>query len=368
MTSAGEFSGRSCANSRHWCALNVRQSKRGCGTGTGAGAYRLRVKAAIVTRYGPPDVVEIRDMPAPVPRDNEVLVRVHASTVCYGDRIMRAGPLLVRLMNGIREPKTKVLGVDLSGTVAAVGTRVTRFAPGDRVFGSRGDKFGAHAEFACVAEDGLLAHKPANMTLEDAAAVFVGAACSLHFLRKARIQRGERVLVHGASGSLGTFAVQLAKHYGAHVTAVCGTANVELVRSLGADEVIDYTKRDFTREGAAYDVICDVVGMAGFPHSVRALKPRGRYLLVGFQGGVLAIVSALLRGLLVHLRGRAVFMTGAAAPVQADLEFLKTLIEAGRLRSVVGRTYALRDIAEAYRYADTGHKVGNVVVLIGDTV
>ena len=325
------------------------------------------MKAAVLTRYGPPDSVEIQDIPAPVPRDNEVLVRVHASTVCYGDRMIRSGPPIVRLMNGIRRPKTNVLGVDLSGTVAAVGTRVTRFAPGDQVFGSRGDKFGAHAEFACVAEDGLLARKPANMTLEDAAAIFVGAACSLHFLRKARIQPGERVLVHGASGSLGTFAVQLAKYYGAHVTAVCGTANVELVRSLGADDVIDYTKRDFTREGVAYDVICDVMAMAGFPHNLRALKPRGRYLFVGFPSGVPAIVSALLNGLWVHLRGRAVFMAGPAAPVQADLEFLKTLIEAGHLRSVVGRTYAMRDIAEAHRYADTGHKVGNVVVLIGDT-
>jgi NADPH:quinone reductase-like Zn-dependent oxidoreductase len=325
------------------------------------------VKAAVVTRYGPPEVVEIRDMPAPVPRDNEVLVRVHASTVCYGDRMVRSGPPIVRLMNGMRRPKHRVLGVDLAGTVIAIGKRVTRFTPGDQVFGSRGE-FGAHAELVCVAEDHFLAHKPANMTLEDAAAIFVGGVCSLHFLRKARIQPGECVLVHGASGSLGTFAVQLAKHYGAHVTAVCSASNVDLVRSLGADEVIDYTKRDFTRESAAYDVICDVMAMAGFPRSVRALKPRGRYLFVGFPDGGLAIASTLLHGLWVHLRGRAVFMAGPAAPVQADLEFLKTLIEAGRLRSVVGRTYALRDIAEAHRYADTGHKVGNVVVLIGDTV
>jgi NADPH:quinone reductase-like Zn-dependent oxidoreductase len=326
------------------------------------------VKAAVVTRYGPPEVVEVRDVPAPVPRDNEVLIRVHASTVCYGDRLIRSGPLMVRLMNGIRRPKINVLGVDLSGTVVAVGSRVTRFAPGDEVFGSRGEQFGGHAEFACVAEDGFLAHKPANMSLEDAAAIFVGAACSLHFLRKARLQPGERVLIHGASGSLGTFAVQLAKHFGAHVTAVCSTANADLVRSLGADDVIDYTTRDFTQEGAVYDVICDVMAKAGFPRSVRALKPRGRYLLVGFPVGVPAIASALLRGLWVHLRRRAVFITGAAAPVQADLEFLKTLVEAGRLRSVVGCTFGLRDIVEAHRYADSGHKVGNVVVLIGDAV
>lgn len=307
-------------------------------------------------------------MPTPVPRENEVLVRVHASTVCYADRMIRSGPLVVRLMNGFRRPRTGVLGAELSGTVAAVGKRVTRFAAGDQVFASRGGKFGGHAEFACVAEDGFLAHKPGNMRLEDAAAVFVGGACALHFLRKARIQPGERVLVHAASGSLGTFAVQLAKHYGAHVTAVCGPANVELVQSLGADEVIDYTKRDFTRDGAAFDVICDVMDKAGFPRSVRALKPRGRYLFIGFPDGARAIASALMNGLWVHLRGRAVFMAGPAAPVQADLAFLKELIEAGRLRAVVGRTYPLCDIVEAHRYADTGHKVGNVVVLIADTV
>jgi len=336
--------------------------------GRESGRIALRVKAAVVTRYGPPEVVEIRNVPTPVPRENEVLVRVHASTVCYADRMIRSGPLIVRLMNGLRRPRTAVLGAELSGTVAAVGKRVTRFAAGDQVFASRGGKFGGHGEFVCVAEDGFLAHKPVNISLEEAAAIFIGGVCSLHFLRKARIQPGERVLVHGASGSLGTFAVQLAKYYGAHVTAVCGTANVELERSLGADEVIDYTKRDFTREGATYDVICDVMDKAGFPRSVRALKPRGRYLFIGFPDGALAIGAALLNGLWLHMRGRAVFIAGPAAPAQADLEFLKELIEAGCLRSVVGRTYPLCDIVEAHRHADTGHKVGNVVVLIADRV
>jgi NADPH:quinone reductase-like Zn-dependent oxidoreductase len=202
------------------------------------------------------------------------------------------------------------------------------------------------------------------MTMEEAASLFVGAACSLYFLRKASIQPGERVLVHGASGSLGTFAVQLAKHFGAHVTAVCGTSNVELVRSLGADAVIDYTRQDFTQDSPGYDVICDVMGKAGFPHSLRALKPGGRYLLVGFPDGVLAIIAALLRGMWAHIIGRAVFMAGPAAPVQADLEFLKTLIERGELRSVIGRTFALDQIVDAHRHADTGHKVGNLVVVI----
>src|SRR5262245_11979265 len=296
------------------------------------------MKAAVITRYGPPEVFEIRDVPAPAPRDHEVLVRVHASTVCFGDRMIRQGPLLVRLMNGLRRPKTAILGADLAGTVVATGNSVTRFAPGDEVFGSRGEKFGAYAEFACVSEDGFLARKPANMTMEEAATVFVGAVCSLYFLRKARIQPEERVLVHGASGSLGTFAVQLARHYGAHVTAVCGPANADLVTSLGADAVIDYTKEDFTRDGPIYDVVCDVMGKAGFPGSLRALKPGGRYLLVGFPDSVLAIVSALVRGLWAHITGRAVFLTGPAVPVQADLvvmsvrEQQRVYCRSGRLR------------------------------------
>ena len=326
------------------------------------------MKAAIVTRYGPPEVLEIRDVPAPVPGDDEVLVRVHASSVCYGDRIIRQGPLLVRLMGGLRRPKAAILGCDLSGTVVSVGRNVTRFAPGDQVFGSRGDKFGAYAELACVSQNGFLARKPPTMTLEQAATMFVGGVCSLYFLRKARIQPGERVLVHGASGSLGTFAVQLAKHYGAHVTGVCGTSNVDLVTSLGADAVVDYRRDDFTRGGPVYDVICDVMGKAGFPRSLRALKPGGRYLLVGLSGGLLAIAAALLRGLWAHVTGRAVFMAGPAAPVQADLEFLKTLAERGELRSIIGRTYTLDQIAEAHRHADTGHKVGNLVVVVAGAI
>jgi len=322
------------------------------------------MKAAVATRYGPPEVLEIRDVPAPVPQDDEVLVRVHASTVCYGDRIIRRGPLLVRLLNGLRRPRTTILGADLAGTVLVVGKNVRRFVPGDQVFGSKGSKFGGYAELACVAENGFLATKPANLTLEEAASVFVGGVCALYFLRKARVRPGERVLVHGASGSLGTYAVQLAKHYGAHVTAVCGPANMTLVQALGADAVIDYTTQDFTRDEQSYDVICDVLGKAGFPHSVRALAPRGRYLLIGFPDGVPAIAAALLRGLWLHVRGRAVFVAGPAKPARDDLEFLKSLIEGGELRPVIGRTFALRDIVEAHRHADTDHKVGNVVIVV----
>jgi NADPH:quinone reductase-like Zn-dependent oxidoreductase len=301
-----------------------------------------------------------------MPADREVLVRVQASTVCFADWMIRTGPPLVRVMNGLLRPKVQILGVDLAGTVESVGRSVTRFAPGDEVFGSRGDKFGAHAEYACVAEDGYLAHKPANMSLEEAATVFVGGCCALYFLRKAAIQPGERVLVHGASGSLGIFAVQLAKHFGARVTGVCGPANVELVRSLGADEVIDYTRQDFTRNAGSYDVICDVLAKAGFPRSMRSLKRGGRYLHVGMPLEIARIGTVLLRGFWTHVTGAARFVVGAAAPVQADLDYLKRLIEAGELRTVIGRSYPLREIAEAHRYAESGHKIGNVVILVNN--
>ena len=323
------------------------------------------MRAAVTTGYGPPEVVEVREVPAPIPAGNEVLVRVLGSSICYGDRMFRSGPLLIRVLTGFRV-KHRILGVDLAGIVEAVGKDVTRFAPGDEVYGARGDKFAAHAEFACVPEDGFLAHKPASMTFEEAGTVFVGAVCSLYFLRKAKLVPGERVLIHGASGSLGVFAVQLAKHFGAHVTAVCSGRNADLVRSLGADEVIDYTARDFVEDGPVYDVIMDVLGQAGFPRSVRALEPGGRYLLVGFSGGLGSIARALVSGALLHLRGRARFITGAAAPTQADLVFLRQLIEGGKLRTVIGRSHTLDEIVEAHRYADSGHKVGNVAVLIED--
>ena len=322
------------------------------------------MKAAVSLRYGPPEILTVADVPMPVLGDREVMVRIRASTVCYGDWTIRKGPPLVRVMNGLMRPKVQVLGVDLAGVVESVGRLVTKFTPGDQVFGSRGDKFGAHAEYACVAEDGFLAPKPLNMGLEEAATVFVGGCCALYFLRRANIQPNERILIHGASGSLGIFAVQLAKHFGAHVTGVCGPANLDLVKSLGADQVIDYTKQDFTERAGSYDVICDVLAKAGFPRSLHALKRGGRYLHVGLPMGVAPISAVLMRGGLAHVTGAARFLFGPALPVQEDLYYLKRLIEAGNLRTVIGHSYPLTEIAEAHRYAESGHKVGNVVILV----
>lgn len=324
------------------------------------------MKAAVYTRYGPPDVLEIKDVAKPVPGDNEVLVRIHATTVCAADwRMRKADPFFIRVMNGIRAPrKIPILGVEFAGTVESVGKAVTRFGEGDPVFGSTGFKFGTHAEYACLPEDGLLAIKPVNMTFEEAAAVLFGAASALHFLRKAKIQAGQKVLIYGASGSVGVFAVQLAKHFGAHVTGVCSTANLDLVKSLGADEVVDYTREDFSRAGRVYDTVFDTVGKSGFSRSLKSLKRGGSYVLVGGSGRLSDILEVILRGMWISSTGAAKVISGVANATPEDLSFLKGLIEAGKLRTVIDRRYPLAEIAEAHRYAEAGHKKGHVVILL----
>ena len=329
----------------------------------------LRMKAAVITRYGPPGVVEIREVGRPTPRDDEVLVHVRASTVSAADwRIRKADPFVVRFLAGLTRPtKIRIGGMELAGTVESVGTRVTRFAPGDEVFGGTLFRLGAHAEYVCVPEI-LLAMKPVNLPPEEAAAVFFGGITVWGFLAKAHIRPGDRVLVYGASGSVGVFAVQLAKHFGAHVTAVCSTANLALVKSLGTDEVVDYTKEDFSEEGRVYDMVFDTVGRSGYWRSLRSLKRRGYYILVAGLGQKWFIANALgslLGGIWASATGAAkVIGTPKRGETTERLLFLKELIEAGKLRTVIERRYSLDEIAEAHRHAEAGHKKGHVLIVL----
>jgi len=323
------------------------------------------MKAAVYRRYGPPEVVHIEDVEKPSPGDNEVLVRVHATTVAAADwRLRRAKPFLVRIMTGLLRPKKRILGMEFSGTVESVGKSVTAFRAGDQVFGSAGFAFGAHAEYVCLPATGALAIKPLNMPLEQAAAVLFGATSALHFLRQANIRPGQNVLIYGASGSVGVFAVQLAKHFGARVTGVSSTANLELVKSLGADEVIDYTREDFSKAGRVYDVVCDTVGKSGFSRTLRCLKRGGFYLRVGASGGLLSILGSMLRGMWISVTGAAKVLGGMARLAPGDLALFKELIESGELRTVIDKRYGLAEIAEAHRHAEAGHKKGHVLILI----
>lgn len=324
------------------------------------------MKAAVYHRYGPPEVVRIEEVARPVPKDDEVLVRVQATTVCAADwRLRKPDPFFIRFMIGLRRPtKVQVLGMELAGTVEAVGAAVTRFHVGDCVFGGTGFAMGAHAEYACVRESGTLALQPANMTTEEAAAVMFGGITALHFLRLAKVEAGQRVLVYGASGSVGVFTVQLAKYFGAHVTGVASGGNLPLVRSLGADAVVDYTKEDFAKAGRVYDVVFDTVGKSGFSRSLSCLKRGGCYVRVGGSGRVSEMLGGMLRSLWVSRTGAAKVIGGVARGNAADQSFLKELIEAGKLRTVIDRRYPLEQIAEAHRYAEAGHKKGHVVVTI----
>src|SRR2546425_4614079 len=309
------------------------------------------MKAAVYHRYGPPEVVQIKDVEKPVPKDNEVLVRIHATTVTAGDwRMRRAAPFIVRFMNGLGRPKKiQILGMEFAGKVESVGKAVTRFGEGDQVFGSTGFKFGTHAEYVCLPEDARLAIKPVNMTFEEAAAVLFGGVSALHFLRKANIQPGQKVLIYGASGSVGIFAVQLAKHFGAHVTGVCSTANLDLVKSLGADAVVDYTKEDFSSAGRVYDTVFDTVGKSGFSRSLKSLKRGGFYVRVGGSGRLSSILGDMLRGMAISITGAAKVIGGIAGGAAGGLSFFKGLIEARNVKTVSDKRDSLYEIAEAHR-------------------
>jgi NADPH:quinone reductase-like Zn-dependent oxidoreductase len=317
------------------------------------------MRAVVYDRYGPPDVLRLADVERPVPKEDDVLVKVHATTVNRTDCGWRsAKPFFTRYFIGLLRPKRKILGMELAGEVETVGTAVSEFGVGDHVFGVKG--FGAHAEFVCIRESAPVAHKPAGMTFEEAAAVCDGASIALSCLGNADLRKGRSILVYGASGSIGTAAVQLASYFGAHVTAVCNTKNVELVRSLGADEVIDYTQEDFTKNGKTYDVIFDAVGKHSFRRCRRSLKPGGIYIETDL--GFLWHVPVL--ALLTRLLGDKRVKLGIARYRKKDVLFLKELIEAGKYRAVIDRCYPLEDVVEATRYVETQQKTGNVVLTV----
>jgi NADPH:quinone reductase-like Zn-dependent oxidoreductase len=324
--------------------------------------YRSGMKAVVQDRYGPPGVLRIEEVVRPVPKDDELLIRVRASTVTQTDTHARQpDPFLWRLAFGLRRPRSRTLGVELAGEIEAVGATVREFKVGDAVFGRPSSYFGAHAEYICVSERAALAPKPAGMSFYEAAAVCDGAAQALDTLRKADVQKGSRIVVYGASGSLGTAAVQLARHLGAHVTAVCGTGHVDLVRSLGADEVVDYRQQDFTKNGQTYDAIIDAVGKYSFRRGRRSLKPGGVY--VATDGGRFLVETL---GLLVATRfvGSKRVRSGIGRRNKQDVLFFKELIEAGEFRAVVDRRYPMDQVIEAHRYVETWHKAGNVVLAI----
>lgn len=317
------------------------------------------MKAAVQTRYGPPEVVRIHEVPKPTIKGNELLVRVRATTVNRTDCAYRAArPFFMRLFTGLTRPRATVLGNEFAGVVETIGTEVTRFAVGDRVFGYNEGPFGAHAEYLSIPQDGSLATIPANVTYEQAAPSTEGSHYALSHIRAAQVQPGQDVLVYGATGAIGSAAVQLVKSLGANVTAVCGTANLELVGGLGADRVIDYTAQDFTKDEHRYDVVLDSVGKSSFSQCKQLLKPGGIYLSSELgpwaQNPFLALIAPLQRGKKV--------MFPIPKHDQEMVGYLKELIESGQFTPVIDRTYPLDQIVEAYRYVETGQKTGNVVI------
>ncbi len=328
-------------------------------------SWRRPIKAIVYTKYGPPDVLQLKEVQKPTPKDDEVLIRTYAATVIAGDCELRSFKfpiwfwLPLRIYIGlIRPTRTNIFGQELAGEIESVGKDVKLFSKGDQVFAATEIGCGAYAEYKCIREEKTLAIKPANMTYEEAAAVPTGGLNALHYLRKGNIQSGEKVLVNGAAGNIGSFAVQIAKSFGAHVTVVDSSEKLDMLRSIGADHVIDYTQEDFTKNGETYDVIFDVVGKSSYSRSVRSLKQNGRYLLANTQ------LTQMLRGLWTSMISSKKVIFAFANPKTEDLIFLKELIEAGKIKSVIDRRYPLEQTAEAHRYVDTGQKIGHVVITV----
>lgn len=326
------------------------------------------MKAIVATEYGPPEVLELREVPQPMPKDSEVLVKIHATTVTAGDArvrsftVPRSAWVPARLTLGLTKPRKAIPGMVLAGEVESVGSAVKRFKQGDPVYAYDITRLSTYAEYACVPEDSALAFRPSTLTFEEAAAIPFGGITALHFLKRGKIHSGQRVLIYGASGSVGTAAVQLAKFFGAEVTGVCSTANVELVKSLGADHVIDYTKQDFTSSGETYDIIFDTVGKSSLSDCMRSFKKGGSYLQA------VAGPAQLIQMQWASLRSGKTLIGGTAVPTAEALAQLSDLVEAEKIKPVIDRCYPLEHMVEAHRYVDQGHKKGNVVITVGQNI
>jgi NADPH:quinone reductase-like Zn-dependent oxidoreductase len=319
------------------------------------------MKAIVYTKYGPPDVLQLKEVEKPVPNEHEVLIKIYATSVTSGDcRLRKPDPFAIRFFNGlIRPKKITILGNELAGEIEDVGKNVKLFRKGDQVFGQAGMSLGTNAEYICLKEDAALVLKTAGISYEEAATIPFGGNTALHFLRKGNIRSGQKILIYGASGSLGTAAVQLAKNFGTEVTGICSTVNVELVKSLGADKVIDYSKEDFTKNGQTYDIIFDTTGKSPFSGCIKSLKPKGIYLRAVHMS-----LSAIISGLWTSITCSKKVIGGVAIESKENLSYLKVLVEAGKLKPVIDRLYPLEQIAEAHRYVETGHKRGNVGIRV----
>ncbi len=323
------------------------------------------MKAIVYKEYGSPDVLVLKDVEKPTPKDDEVLIKVHAASVNSGDlHLLRADPFLIRLSSGFLKPKNKILGADIAGQVEAIGRNVKQFQSGDEVFGDiSGCSWGGFAEYVCASENAL-SLKPANLSFEEAAAVPMAAVTALQGLRdKGQIQPGQKVLINGASGGVGTFAVQIAKSFGAEVTGVCSTGKMDMVRSIGADQVIDYTQEDFTQNGHRYDLILAANGYHSISDYRRVLTPKGIYVMSG--GAEAQMFQAMLQGPWISMTGSQKMGNLLAKPNNADLAFVKDLLEAGKVVPVIDKRYPLSEVPEALRYLEEGHAMGKVVITIG---
>lgn len=327
-----------------------------------------KMKAIVHTKYGPPDELQLVEVEKPVPGENEVLIKIHATTVTTTDCNARnftfvpeSFMLLARIMFGLKKPKINILGIDLAGEIEAIGKNVKLFKVGDQVFGSPGTKFGGHAEYCCVSENGALAIKPTGLSWEEAAPISLAGNTALFFIRDlAKIQSRQKILIHGASGAIGTYAVQLAKYYGAEVTGVCSAANAEMVKSLGANKVIDYNREDFTKSPERYDFVFDVVGKTTFSQCKGILKPKGIYLENMME------IKDFLKVLWTSIVGGKKIKGGVSTERAENLYFFKELIESGKLKPVIDRIYPLEKTAEAFQYVEQGHKKGNVVISLNN--